>query len=49
MQLLPALFLKMLYHMVNMVSTTTKVRLSFMGLALGKTISLKVLHILGYL
>lgn len=46
MQLLLALFLKMVYHMVNMVSTITKVCLSFMGLTLGKRISLKVLHIL---
>lgn len=49
MQLLPALFLKMVYHMVNMGNTITKVCLSFMGLTLGKRISLKVLHILWYL
>lgn len=46
MQLLLALLLKMVSHMVNMANAITKVCLSFMGLTLGKRISLKVLHIL---
>lgn len=43
MQLLPVVFLKTLYYIVDAI---TKVCLSFMGLTLAKRISLKVLHIL---